>query len=271
MSWWLSHDLLAHRSGLADYGLKQMRGELPRGADAAAILEMAAGTALDFEPGTMFHYSNTGYLLLGMIIEDLHGRSYSDVVGERIFQPLGMTETVHDPGDLRARIANYYTAAGDVIVGDTLRRPRAGDGGISSLGDLHQFMRALGSERLLSRKSWDLLFTPHSLPSEVPENAWPPPHQFPYGYGFSLAQLPVAGDSTALAIAAGGAGLGSNYVARFVDSGCIVIIWNNIFKRPLLMEVFEYLARPDVRRVTGVDGDTLRLAETVTRYACRTE
>jgi CubicO group peptidase (beta-lactamase class C family) len=191
------HMLLAHRSGLADYHLKQMRGELPWGADAAAILEMAAGTALEFEPGTMFHYSNPGYLLLGVIIEDLHGRSYSDVVTERIFQPLGMTETVHDPSDLRARIANYYTEAGDVIVGDTLRRPLAGDGGISSLGDLHRFMRALGSERLVSRKSWDLLFTPHSLPSEVPENAWPPPHQFPYGYGFSLAQLPFAGDSAA--------------------------------------------------------------------------
>jgi CubicO group peptidase (beta-lactamase class C family) len=99
-----------------------MRGAIPWDADAAAILEMAAGTALEFEPGTMFHYSNTGYLLPGLIIEDLYERSYSEVVTERIFQPLGMTQTVHDQSDLRARIANYYTEAGDVIVGDTLRR-----------------------------------------------------------------------------------------------------------------------------------------------------
>jgi hypothetical protein len=59
----------------------------------------------------------------------------------------------------------------------------------------------------------------------------------------SLAQLPFTGDSTALAAAAGGAGLGSNHVTSFMDSGRIVIVWNNVLKRPLLIEVFEHLAR----------------------------
>jgi CubicO group peptidase (beta-lactamase class C family) len=237
------HMLLSHRSGLADYAFQQIRGELPWNADPAAKLAAAAKTPLDFEPGTMFQYSNTGYLLLGLIIEDLYQQSYSDVVRERIFLPLGMASTVHDPNHLRAPGTKYYNGSGDVIDVDTLGRPDPGDHGISNLRDLHRFMLALGSERLLSRESWGLVFTPHSLPSEVPENAWPPPHQFPYGYGFSLAQLPFTGDSTALAAAAGGAGLGSNHVTRFMDSGRIVIVWNNVFKRPLLIEVFEHLAR----------------------------
>jgi hypothetical protein len=80
------------------------------------------------------------------------------------------------------------------------------------------------------------------LPSEVPAGAWPPAHQDPYGYGFSLPRLPFSEESTALAAGHGGAGLGSNYAVRFLDSGRIVIVWNNIFKKPDLSEVFEFLA-----------------------------
>lgn len=236
------HMLLAHRSGIADYFLKQLNGEIPPDADAPALLAAVSGMALDFEPGTMFHYSNTGYLLLGLILEQVYGKPYSVVVAERIFQPLRMAETVHYGDGFRRLVPNYYTQSGEVIDGATLQRPHAGDGGTSSLRDLHRFMLALGSEQVLRRESWDLMFTPHSLPTEVPEGAWPPPHRAPYGYGFSLLELPYAGDSTALAVGHGGAGLGSNHVVRFLDSKRIVITWNNIFKPPFLMDVFQYLA-----------------------------
>lgn len=108
---------------------------------------------------------------------------------------------------------------------------------------MHRFMLALGSERLLRAESWDRMVTPHSLPSEVPEGAWPPAHQDPYGYGSTLPSLPFSEESTELAAGHGGAGLGSNYAIRFLNSGRIVIVWNNIPKKPKLPEVFEYLAR----------------------------
>jgi CubicO group peptidase (beta-lactamase class C family) len=238
------HMLLSHRSGIPDYFINQLRGEIPMEADLTSILRTVAGMELDFEPGTMFHYSNTGYVLLGMIIERKYGKSFAEVLDERLFQPLGMEDTAHDVDVFGDRVPTYYTEDGRI--NDSAYPFIASDGGqTSSLRDMHRFMLALGSERLLSEESWERIFTPHSLPSEVPEGAWPPPHQDPYGYGFSVPQLPYSEGTTALAAGHGGAGLGSNYAVRFLDSGRIVIVWNNIFKRTNLSEVFEYLARPN--------------------------
>jgi len=237
------HMLLSHRSGLPDYFMNQLRGVIPMEAEMSAILETVAGMELDFEPGTMFHYSNTGYVLLGMIAEREYGEPFGEVLRKQIFEPLGMHETAYGFDLLAERLPLYYSQDGQVV-DPRGRAPTAGDGAeTSSLRDLHRFMLALGSERLLSGESWERIFTPHSLPTEVPEGAWPPAHQDPYGYGFVLARLPFSGDSTAVAAGHGGAGLGSNYVVRFLDSDRIVIVWNNVFKRPKRVEIFEHLAR----------------------------
>lgn len=235
------HMLLCHRSGIPDYFIKQLRGEIPMEAELPSILRTVAGMELDFEPGSMFHYSNTGYVLLGMIMEHKYGKPFAEVLDEQLFGPLGMEDTAHDLNVFGDRVPKYYTQDGRVR--DSPDPLFGGDGGeTSSLQDMHRFMLALGSERLLSEESWERIFTPHSLPSEVPEDAWPPPHQDPYGYGFSLPQLPYSEGSTALAAGHGGAGLGSNYAVRFLDSDRIVIVWNNIFKTPSLLEVYEHLA-----------------------------
>lgn len=233
--------LLSHRSGVPDYFINQLRGAIPMELDMPTILDPVAGMDLDFEPGTMFHYSNTGYVLLGMIVEREYGRPFAEVLEEQLFQPLGMDATAHDPDLIGDRVPDYDMQDGAVV--ERREGLFVGDPGqTSSLRDLHRFMLALGSDRLLGDDSWDLMFTPHSLPSEVPEGAWPPAHQDPYGYGFTLPQLPYSGTSTAVAIGHGGAGLGSNYAARFLDSDRIVIIWNNLAKVPKRMEIFEYLA-----------------------------
>lgn len=235
------HMLLSHRSGVPDYFINQLRGVIPMELDMPIILDTVAGMELDFEPGTMFHYSNTGYVLLGMIVEREYRKPFAEVLKEQLFQPLGMDATAHDPDLIGDRVPNYYMQDGRVI--ESREGIFVGEGGeTSSLRDLHRFMLALGSDRLLGEASWDLMFTPHSLPSEVPEGAWPPAHQDPYGYGFALPQLPYSGESTGLAVGHGGAGLGSNYAVRFLDSDRIVIVWNNMPKVPRRMEIFEYLA-----------------------------
>lgn len=235
------HMLLSHRSGIPDYFMNQLQGAIPMEADRPSILRTIAGMKLDFEPDTMFHYSNTGYVLLGMLIESMYEKPFGEVLDEQLFHPLGMEETVFDFDVFGNRVPEYYTQDGHVR--DSPLPFFIGDGGqTSSLPDMHRFMLALGSKRLLSAESWERMFTPHSLPSEVPEGAWPPAHQDPYGYGFSLPTLPFSADTSALAAGHGGAGLGSNYAIRFLNSGRIVIVWNNIHKKPRLPEVFEYLA-----------------------------
>jgi CubicO group peptidase (beta-lactamase class C family) len=106
---------------------------------------------------------------------------------------------------------------------------------------MYLFLSALGSEKLLKPDSWELIFTPHSLPSEVPEGAWPPPHQDPYGYGFGL--MPVKADGkTYTMVGHGGAGYGSNYAGRILGTKKVIVIYNNMMKNPILTDVFQYVA-----------------------------
>lgn len=86
--------LLTHTSGIHDYtsvpefGRLQSRPQTP-----ATILKLVTGLPLKFAPGTRAAYSNTGYYLLGLIIERLTGMPYDDYVRQRLLAPLGMQDT----------------------------------------------------------------------------------------------------------------------------------------------------------------------------------
>ncbi|NVN18553.1 serine hydrolase [Muricauda sp. HICW] len=236
------HHLLAHRSGIRDYGLLQMAGQLPYNLTRDQMLAEIGKMDLKFEPGSKFNYSNSGYMLLGAIIENNRGKSLQEVMQERIFEPLGMRNTsmiyTYDLDEL----PQYFLQDGTIYQEDDVVI-YGGDGAeVSTMDDMYTFMMALGSDTLLSKAMWELAFTPHSFPNEVPEDAWPPPHQDPYGYGFSIMELPFDGETTARAVGHGGAGLGSNYALRFLDSKRIIVNWNNIFKNPILFDVITYLA-----------------------------
>ena len=235
------HDLLSHRSGLRDYFLLQLSGKMPFDISKNEMLAKVSEMDLKFEPGTKFNYSNTGYILLSLIVEKYRGKAFYSVMKEKIFDILEMENTFPkyelEPG----KISDYFKNDGsiDKLVGDDF----GGDGGeISSLEDMHKFMSALGSEKLLSEQMWTLAFTPHSFPSEVPEDAWPPPHQDPYGYGFSILELPYSDNSNAKAVAHGGAGMGTSFAIRYLDSNRIIINWNNVFKDPILVDLINFLA-----------------------------
>src|SRR5204862_4949447 len=60
---------------------------------AAEILRLVSGRPLDFPPGEKWSYSNTGYYVLGLLIEKVSGKPYWEFLDERIFEPLGMTQT----------------------------------------------------------------------------------------------------------------------------------------------------------------------------------
>jgi CubicO group peptidase (beta-lactamase class C family) len=235
------HDLLSHRSGLRDYFLLQLSGKIGFDISKDEMLAEIAGLDLKFDPGTKFNYSNTGYILLSLIVEKYRGKPFYEVMEERVFDVLDMQNTFPryelDPD----QVGDYFRSDGSIadLGGDDF----GGDGGeISTLEDMHKFMLALGSEKLLSEQTWTLAFTPHSFPSEVPEDAWPPPHQNPYGYGFGIMELPYDDDTTAKAVCHGGAGMGTSFAIRYVDSERIIVNWNNMFKDPILMDLINFLA-----------------------------
>ena len=238
------HDLLSHRSGLPDYFLRIVLEGREGATEASAdeMLEIVRGMPLEFDPGTKFHYSNTGYLLLAKIIEAKRETTFGEVLQRRLFDPLGRSESV--PADrLNPEEGPDYLSQDGRIIRD-VPTDYVGDGGAkSTLQDMHRFMSALGSAEVLEPESWELMFAPHSLPSEVPEGAWPPPHMNPYGYGFSIMQLPYSETEEAIAVGHGGAGFGSSSMAiRYLESGRIVINYNTISKNPILMDVLLYLA-----------------------------
>jgi CubicO group peptidase (beta-lactamase class C family) len=89
------HLLLSHTSGLPDlfvYYSPSTHGTWPA-TPRALVYEIARNHSLDFVPGTAFAYSNTGYFVLGVIIEQVAGHPYTTYLREHIFDPLGMDAT----------------------------------------------------------------------------------------------------------------------------------------------------------------------------------
>jgi len=146
---------------------------------------------LRFDPGSKFEYSNSGYFLLGAILEEVSGVSYERLLKDRIFTPLGMKDSgyAHSETVLAGRAAGYERSAAG------LRNARYYDMSIpfaagaiySTVEDLYLWDEALYGERLLPARLRDLLFTPNL------EN---------YGYGWGIlipkAGAPYAGESIAM-------------------------------------------------------------------------
>jgi CubicO group peptidase (beta-lactamase class C family) len=220
------HQLLSHTSGLPDY-LLTIPGYLdcePPGLSRDAALRVVAGMPLEFEPGSAFAYSNTGYVVLGEIIERVVGEPYAQVLAERIANPLGMSRTRWMARPSGPDLARRYLPAGGAAPTETYF---AGDAGIvSTLADMRRFAAALGSSSLLPARLWDLVFAVHGRPENASRAH--PVHEFPYGYGFSLAELPVSPGVTSRATLHGGMDCGgSAWLARFLDADRTVLVWNN--------------------------------------------
>ena len=101
--------LLNHTSGIKSYtSVRDFFKTARKDYAQREILDLVAKEPLEFAPGEKWNYSNTGYFLLGMLIEKVTGKPYGEVLDERIFKPLGMTHT--RVNDLHAVIPNRARA-----------------------------------------------------------------------------------------------------------------------------------------------------------------
>ncbi|MDF7775521.1 serine hydrolase [Sphingomonas sp. AOB5] len=167
---------------------------------------------LRFAPGEKSAYSNSGYFLLGLIIERASGMPYGEYLKANIFAPLGMTHSRHN--DNRAVIpgaATGYYSRGTNFITATYVDPSTslGDGGmVSTTGDLLRWDQALYSEKLVSRASLDAIFTPY---------------KDGYGYGWEIGTR--FGRKT---ISHSGSDAGfSSFILRVPDERLTVIILGN--------------------------------------------
>jgi CubicO group peptidase (beta-lactamase class C family) len=177
--------LLDHTGGLLDYEDLIEPAQTAQVGDAD-VLRMIAGTDHGyFAPGSAYRYSNTGYVLLGLVIERASGMTLPAFLKARIFAPLHMDHTLlyeHHRGPAVPHRAYGYS----FIDGHWQRTDQSvtsatrGDGGIyASVDDLARWDAALYDDRLLSDASRALAFSPHvSVTGE--------PYQAQYGFGWRI-------------------------------------------------------------------------------------
>jgi CubicO group peptidase (beta-lactamase class C family) len=201
-------NLLNHTSGLPDYEELMDACEKSKGPtwspehqiqddEVLALLEKE--TKGKFAPGTSWSYSNSGYVVLGIIVAKTSGKSYGDFLRERIFAPLKMNRTiVYVKGKNEVANRAYgHTKNGDALE-ETDQSPTSatlGDGGIySNLEDLAKWDDALRNHTLLSAKEMKPALTPVRL-SNGAEPHWPskgnddnlhPGKPVSYGFGWFL-------------------------------------------------------------------------------------
>ncbi len=114
------HQLLSHTGGIHSFtDDPEFADDVARNRDRTPeqVLSLFRDRPLDFAPGTDIHYSNAGYFLLGRIIERLSGMSYEVALHDRIFQPLGMSDSGYDLAEtiLPERASGYAFRDGKFV------------------------------------------------------------------------------------------------------------------------------------------------------------
>lgn len=182
------------------------------------VLAEVACLPLDFAAGTDMSYSNTGYVLLGLLVEAVSGQPYEAFLRERILAPLGMARTqMLEASAVVPRLARgyFWDGAGYRQAPELGGGVEFASGGlVSTVHDLARWAAALGAARLLRPETWAM--------------AWTPATGAPYGMGFALREL--AGHRH-VGHTGGGPGA-ATALAHFPDDGLTVIVLTNAAQPP---------------------------------------
>ncbi|MFC2139519.1 serine hydrolase [Bacteroidota bacterium] len=215
------HHLLTHTSGIPDVFDIDGFNDIKRDPlTTEEFVDFFKNEQLDFEPGTEYDYSNSGYVLLSYIIEIVTGKSYEDFLTENILKPLEMNDTGMDSHSkvIKNRADGYYPGGDGLINAPYLSMtlPAGGGGLYSTVQDMYKWDRSLYTEKLVSKKSLDKIFTPHSDSST-------------YCYGWRKAE-----DFGKLCFQHGGGIEGFVCVVkRYVDDDVFVVVLSNFINSPV--------------------------------------
>lgn len=177
--------LLTHTSGVAIYtDMPSVRGATDL-SNPLQVIDQFKNAPMMNAPGEQFVYNNSGYYLLGAVIEKVSGTPYADFVAKRIFTPLGMHSTAYE-GRERApgakRVTGYRTQDGRFTLAPdiTMNLVFSSGGLVSTADDLNRWQDAMASGKLLKPATWKRAFTPATLNSGKASE---------YGYGWVLRKL----------------------------------------------------------------------------------
>lgn len=231
------HHLLNHTAGVPSYTTEEFFRKHSRDSyEVDEFVEKFTSGDLEFEPGEKFVYSNSGYHLLGVIIEKVTGESYADVLQDEILTPLGMKDSGFDvSATILKNRAQGYTKTEDGYVNCNyldMGIPYSAGSMYSTVDDLFLWDRALNGNEILSSESKALMFKAG---------------KGDYGYGIVISETELADTGEKVDVLQHGGGInGFNcQFSRIVGQNHTVVILDNIqqgrFHRPMTQAIVNIL------------------------------
>jgi CubicO group peptidase (beta-lactamase class C family) len=177
--------LLTHTSGIKSYtSLPEWRPLWRKDVSLKEMIDMFKDKPMEFAPGERYKYNNSGYVLLGAIIEKVSGQPYQDFIEKNIFAPLGMKHSFYDNTQriISRRVAGYSKSKDGYVNAEYLSMswPHAAGALMSSVDDLALWDASLYTEKLVKQESLKRAWTPYVLGDGKPTR---------YGYGWAISTV----------------------------------------------------------------------------------
>ncbi len=216
------HNLLTHTSGIPNYtSFPNFFKDVSRNPFSPEVfVKQFSDLPLEFKPGEKFAYSNSGYFLLGYIIEKVSGKSFEKNLQESIFIPLKMNNSGYDNSSeiIKNRAAGYEKKGNEFVNAPFIDMsiPYAAGSLYSTVEDLYLWDQALYGDKLLSTKSMELLFRNYIATGRG----------F-YGYGWNINEVPNGSDKLRIIEHNGGINGFNTIISRIPSDKNLVILLNN--------------------------------------------
>jgi CubicO group peptidase (beta-lactamase class C family) len=229
------HHLLTHTSGIPSYtSMPKFWQELSkRPYTPIEFIKVFWDLPLEFEPGSKFQYSNSGYFLLGVIIEKVTGKPYAQVLQENIFNPLGMSSSGYDmPAPILPKRASGYEKRGGAYINASyvdMTTSYSAGALYSTVEDLYRWDQALYGDKILSEESKKTMFEPRIAPGGTPLAS------MRYAYGWFVGKELIGTTQESIyTIGHGGSINGFNsLITRIPESRSLIVLLNNTGAAPL--------------------------------------
>ncbi|MDQ8737852.1 serine hydrolase domain-containing protein [Paenibacillus sp. LHD-38] len=211
------HHLLTHTAGIPNFtAFDDYVARMGIPSSTADTVARFSGLPLLFEPGTQFDYSNSGYVLLSYLIEQISGRSYSDYIHHALLKPLGMINSGYDDAAkiLKNRAAGYEVWGGLVHAGFTDMSIPSGAGGMySTIEDLYIWGLSLHSQRQINEQAYERMTTPFNGK---------------YGYGLFVYEEEIHGSNRKVIGHSGGINGFISEMKHYKDEDLTFIVLSNL-------------------------------------------
>ena len=179
------HQLLNHTSGIRSYtGMSDFQSQARVDMDPLTLIDVFKNEPMDFKPGERWLYNNSGYIILGAIIEQVSGMSYAEYIQKNIFDPLGMSNSYYGSKSniIPNRASGYQPTESGYRNADYLSMtlPYAAGSLMSTVDDMLIWQNALNSNTLIPRARLEKAFVNTTLNDGSKTN---------YGYGWSIDEV----------------------------------------------------------------------------------